>query len=100
MPSKGFKMRAQLYAQIGAMGLATPVMLYFSAWAVHATIVWSYGGQDEFDRLVLQEPLDNEWVKADPTIALGRKAPLSAVPDQITAMPAGDKTATRTHKDF
>jgi hypothetical protein len=100
MVSKGFKMRLQLAAQIGVVAVATPIAFVVFAFGGYDLMRWSYGGPAEFRRIVISEPLQEGWHADDPTVAFGRSAPLSAVPQHINAMPKGDDAATRSHTDF
>jgi hypothetical protein len=100
MVSKGFKLRAILTAELAAMCVCIPGAGIVAMYGGYKLMIWSFGGHAEFRRIVLREPLEGNYVQANPRTVLYRETPLSAVPKHITDKPAGDAAALRTHSDF
>ena len=67
----------------------------YAVWAIYPTVaamtmvggyklfIWSFGGKDCFRYTVIRQPQDNDWVKTNPKLALGRTTPLSNVPEYL-----------------
>lgn len=67
----------------------------YAVWAIYPAVaaatmvggykifIWSFGGKECFRYTVIRQPQDNDWVKTNPKLALGRTTPLSSVPEYL-----------------
>jgi len=77
-------------------------IFYLSATAawVYGTfklIMWSYGGRDAFQFIVLHRPMTERWFDANPKTFIGRSTPLSDVPEYLETAGHGDPASQHPH---
>lgn len=92
--------RLRLYGEMVVLSLMWPVGSAAVLYACYRGIMWSFGGRDNFRKIVLREPMEGEWFDVNPRGIAYRDAPLSAVPEHITAKPTGDVEGHRHHQNW
>ena len=73
------------FAEIWLASSVWPIGAMLASYAGFKTLIWSYGGRDEFRRQIMTEPQEKEWFMVNPRKVFFRDAPLSNVPTRIPA---------------
>ena len=75
--------RWKRYCEIYLICSVWPIALVSCVYGGWRLMLWSYGGRDMFRRMVITDPLDEEWHLANPRQIFFRDAPLAHLPDYL-----------------
>lgn len=85
--------RWRRYVEIYALGALVPIFMFFGGRHMWHLYLWSFGGREEYRRLWIQQPIEEQWYNSNPRQVFFRDAPLSAIPKHLTEKSSGDPEA-------